>query len=225
MELIQNILNMLFHFDTHLSVLIQQCGLWTYLILFGIIFAETGFVITPFLPGDSLLFVLGAFAAQGTFHPMLLAGILGLAAIVGDSVNYAIGKYLGNWIVRSKRIPFFKKEHLDRAHHFYKKYGGKTIILSRFIPIVRTFAPFVAGMGRMDYAKFFAYNIVGGILWVAIFIFSGYYFGNIPFVKENLSLVVMAIIFVSIVPGVIEFFRHRIKNKDGDKDIIYRNEI
>ena len=225
MELVQNLFNMLFHFDAHLSALIQQCGLWTYLILFGIIFAETGFVITPFLPGDSLLFVLGAFAAQGTFHPMLLAGILGLAAILGDSVNYAIGKYLGSWIVRSKRIPFFKKEHLDRAHHFYKKYGGKTIILSRFIPIVRTFAPFVAGMGRMDYAKFFAYNIIGGISWVAIFIFSGYYFGNIPFIKENLSLVVMAIIFVSIVPGVIEFFRHRIKNKDGDKDIIYRNEI
>jgi len=209
MELFQKVIDILLNFDTHLSALIHQCGLWSYLILFGVIFAETGFVVTPFLPGDSLLFVVGAFAAQGMFHPILLAGILMLAAILGDSVNYAIGRYLGNWLVHSKRVPFFKKEYLDRTHHFYKKYGGKTIILARFIPIIRVFAPFVAGAVRMDYTKFFIYNVIGGILWVAIFVFGGYYFGNIPIVKENFSLVTILIIGLSIVPGIVEFIRAR----------------
>jgi len=209
MELYQKLIDILLNFDVHLSALIQQCGLWTYLILFGVIFAETGFVVTPFLPGDSLLFVLGAFAARGTFHPFVLAGILILAAILGDSVNYAIGKYLGNRLIHPKRIPLFKKEHLDRTHHFYKKYGGKTIILARFIPIIRMFAPFVAGIVRMDYARFFTYNVVGGILWVAIFVFGGYFFGNIPIVKEHFSLVVILIICISIMPAIVEFFRSR----------------
>jgi len=211
MELFQRLIDILLHFDVYISVMIQHCGLWAYLIIFGVIFAETGFVFTPFLPGDSLLFVLGTFAAQGTFHPFVLASVLMLAAILGDSVNYAIGKYLGDRIVRARKIPFFKKEHLDRTHQFYKKYGGKTIVLARFIPVVRTFAPFIAGIGRMDYVKFLTYNVVGGIAWVSVFVLSGYYFGNIPFVKENLSLVVMGIIVLSIIPAVIEFLRARSK--------------
>lgn len=211
MELFPKLIDILLHFDVHLSALIQQCGLWTYLILFGVIFAETGFVVTPFLPGDSLLFVLGAFAAQGTFHPILLAGILMLAAILGDSVNYAIGKYLGNRLIHSKHVPFFKQEHLDKTHHFYKKYGGKTIILARFIPIVRMFAPFVAGIVHMNYAKFFTYNVVGGILWVAIFVFGGYFFGNIPIIKENFSVVTLLIIGVSIIPVIVELIKARAK--------------
>lgn len=214
MELCQKLIDILLHFDTHLNVLIQQCGLWTYLILFGIIFAETGFVVTPFLPGDSLLFVLGAFAAQGTFNPLLLTGMLALAAILGDSVNYTVGKYLGNHLIHNKRIPFFKQEHLDRTHQFYKKQGGKTIILARFIPIIRMFAPFVAGIVRMDYAKFFIYNVTGGILWVTIFVFGGFYFGNIPIVKENFSLVTILIIVISIMPAIVEFFKARPKIKE-----------
>jgi membrane-associated protein len=219
MELFQKLIDVLLHFDVHLSALIQQCGLWTYLILFVVIFAETGFVVTPFLPGDSLLFVLGAFAARGAFHPFVLAGILMLAAILGDSVNYAIGKYLGSRLIHAKRVPLFKKEHLDRAHHFYKKHGGKTIILARFIPIIRMFAPFVAGIVHMDYSKFFIYNVVGGMLWVAIFVFGGFYFGNIPIVKENFSLVTILIIGISIVPAIVEFFRARTKITEGSKSI------
>lgn len=211
MEFFSRLADILLHFDAYLSVLIQHCGIWIYLVLFGVIFAETGFIVTPFLPGDSLLFVLGAFSAQGTFNPLLLAGILMCAAILGDSVNYAIGKYLGNRLLNSKHIPFFKKEHLDRTHHFYKKYGGKTIVLARFIPIVRMFAPFIAGMVHMDYAKFFIYNVVGGILWVGIFIFGGFYFGNIPIIKEHFSLVTLMIISISIIPVVIELFKARMK--------------
>lgn len=213
MELIQKLADILIHFDAYLNVMIQYCGPWIYFILFGIIFAETGFVVMPFLPGDSLLFVLGTFAAVGTFNPLILAGILILAAILGDSINYTIGKYLGDKLIHSKKIPFFKKEHLDRTHNFYKKYGGKTIILARFMPIVRMFAPFVAGIVRMDYAKFFVYNVVGGVLWVSIFIFAGYFFGNIPIVKENLSVVVIVIIFISVMPGVFEFVRHKMEPK------------
>lgn len=206
MELFQKLFDLLTHLDAHLNIVIEHSGSWIYFILFAVIFVETGFVVMPFLPGDSLLFVLGAFAARGTFNPIFLAGILILAAILGDSVNYAIGKYLGNRLIHTKRVPFFKKEHLDRTHHFYKKYGGKAIILARFIPIVRMFAPFVAGVVRMDYAKFFIYNVAGGILWVAIFVSGGFYFGNIPWVKENFSFVILLIMFISIIPAVIEFF-------------------
>lgn len=225
MELWQKPIEILLNFDTHLSVLIQQCGLWIYFVIFAVIFAETGFVVTPFLPGDSFLFVLGAFAAQGTFHPMLLAGILMLAAILGDSANYAVGKYLGDRLIRAKRAVFFKKEHLDHAHHFYKKYGGKTIILARFIPIIRTFAPFVAGAARMDYAKFFIYNVIGGILWVSIFVFGGFYFGNITVVKENFSLVTLLIIIISIMPAIIEFFRSKARIKGAARRVAPENEV
>lgn len=225
MEICQKLIDMMFHFDTHLSVLIQQCGLWIYLVIFAIIFAETGFVVTPFLPGDSFLFVLGAFAAQGAFPPLLLAGILMLAAILGDSANYAIGKYLGNRLIHAKRAVFFKKEHLDRAHRFYEKYGGKTIILARFIPIIRTFAPFVAGAARMDYAKFFIYNVIGGILWVSIFVFGGFYFGNIPIVKENFSLVTLLIIGISIIPVIAEFIKARTGTKKTAQRVVPESEV
>jgi membrane-associated protein len=209
MEFLKLCIDAVVHLDKYVSVMIQFCGAWTYIILFGVIFAETGFVVTPFLPGDSLLFVAGAFAATGAFHPLVLAGALMAAAILGDNVNYAMGKYFGTKMVHAKRMRLFKKEHLDRAHDFYKKHGGKTIVLARFIPIVRTFAPFVAGMVRMDYGRFLAYNISGGILWVGIFIFGGYFFGNIPVIKENLSVVVLVIIIGSILPGIIEIFRKR----------------
>ena len=214
---IQKIIDILLHFDTHLSVLIQSSGPWIYLMLFGIIFAETGLVVTPFLPGDSLLFVVGAFAAQGTFNIVILAVVLMLAAILGDSINYAIGKYLGSRLVNSKRLHFVKKEHLDKTHQFYTKYGAKTIVLARFVPIVRTFAPFVAGIGRMDYAKFLTYNIAGGVLWVAIFVFGGYFFGNIHVIKNNFSLVVLLIIGISLVPVIVEFFKAKreFKEKPG----------
>ncbi|MFH1189515.1 MAG: DedA family protein [Candidatus Omnitrophota bacterium] len=215
MELIHKSFDILLHFDVYLNTMIQHSGLWSYLILFTVIFAETGFVVTPFLPGDSLLFVLGTFSAKGAFNPVILTGTLMLAAIAGDSINYAIGKYFGDRLIRARNIPFFNKEHLDKTHHFYKKYGGKTIILARFIPVVRTFAPFVAGIAHMDYVKFFTYNVVGGIAWVAIFVLSGYFFGNIPFIKENLSLVVLVIIIISIIPGVIEYLKYRITKNKG----------
>lgn len=207
MEFLRAPLEVALHLDTYLASIIQQCGGWTYWILFLVIFAETGLVVTPFLPGDSMLFMLGAFAAQGTFHPVLLAGILMSAAILGDSANYAIGKYLGDRLLYATRIPFVKKSHLERTHRFYEKYGGKTIVLARFMPIIRTFAPFVAGIAHMEYGKFLVYNVVGGIMWVAIFVFGGYYFGNIPVVKEHFSLVVLIIIIISILPGAIEFVR------------------
>ncbi|MDP2905271.1 MAG: DedA family protein [Candidatus Omnitrophota bacterium] len=219
MELLRQSIDFLLHLDVHINVIIQQFGLWTYLLVFGIIFAETGLVVTPFLPGDSLLFVLGAFAAQGALHPLLLAGILILAAVAGDSVNYAFGKYLGARMLQAKRIHLFKKEHLDKAHNFYKKYGAKTIILARFIPVIRTFAPFVAGIARMDYGKFFLYNVAGGILWVVLLVFSGYFFGNIAFVKENFSLVVMLIIIVSILPAVFEFLKASLSAKKSPESI------
>jgi len=219
MELLRQSIDFLLHLDTHISVIIQQCGLWSYLLVFGIIFAETGLVVTPFLPGDSLLFVLGAFAAQGALHPLLLAGILILAAVAGDSVNYAFGKYLGARMLQAKRIHLFKKEHLDKAHNFYKKYGAKTIILARFIPLIRTFAPFVAGIARMDYGKFFLYNVAGGILWVVLLVFSGYFFGNVPIVKENFSLVVLLIIIISILPAVFEFLKARLRAKKSPEPL------
>jgi membrane-associated protein len=215
MELITYFIDLFLHLDRHLNEIIQDYGVWTYLILFLIIFCETGLVVTPLLPGDSLLFAAGALAAT-TGSPLNVAFLfflLTLAAILGDTVNYWIGAYIGPRAFSSKSR-FLKKEYLDRTHEFYEKYGGKTIIIARFVPIVRTFAPFVAGVGSMTYWRFIVYNIVGGILWVAICVFSGYIFGNIPFVKNNFSLVVLAIIFISILPGLIEFIRHRYRRSD-----------
>ena len=182
-------------------------------VFFTVIFAETGLVVMPFLPGDSLLFMIGTFAAAGSLNVVWLFVILSAAAILGDSVNYVIGKYFGMMILKHEGKWFIKKEHIDRTHRFYEKYGAKTIVLARFIPIIRTFAPFVAGVGRMDYATFLTYNVIGGIVWVAVCIFGGFWFGNIPIVKNNFTLVVFMIIFVSILPIIIELFKHRCKNK------------
>lgn len=206
---LKNILEIFLHLDKTLGDVIRQYDTWTYLILFLIIFAETGLVITPFLPGDSLLFAAGTFAALGQLNLALLVFLLCVAAILGDTINYAIGKYLGPKVFHSENARFLKKEHLDRTHQFYEKYGTKTIILARFVPIVRTFAPFVAGIGRMSYGVFLTYNIVGGIFWVGICTFAGYFFGQIPVIKNNFSLAVLAIIALSILPIALEFLKHR----------------
>lgn len=208
MELIHNLIDLVIHLDEHLSVIIQNYGVWTYLLLFAIIFLETGVVITPFLPGDSLLFAAGTMAGLGVMNVWVLFFSLSLAAILGDSVNYWIGHKIGPRAF-SGNVRFLKKEYLDRTHEFYEKHGGKTIILARFVPIVRTFAPFVAGVGAMSYGRFITYNIVGGVAWVSIFTFLGYFFGNLPFVQDNFSFVVLAIIVISVLPGVYEFLKAR----------------
>lgn len=213
MEWFALLLDYFIHLDRHLGGLIQNFGGWAYVILFLIIFCETGLVVTPILPGDSLLFGLGAFAAnpylRGPLEIEWLLISLGTAAILGDTVNYAIGKFLGPKVFHYEDSRFFKKEYLERTHQFYEKYGGKTIVIARFIPIIRTFAPFVAGIGRMTYGKFVVYNITGGILWIASFLLGGYYFGNFPVVKENFTLVILAIVIISVLPGLFEYLRQR----------------
>jgi membrane-associated protein len=209
MEFLKDVLDFILHLDTHLQALIQAYGFWTYLFLWLIIFLETGLVVTPFLPGDSLLFAAGTFAASGSFNVVVLFVALSIAAVVGDTVNYWIGKVVGPKVFTKEKSRLFKKEYLDRTHNFYEKYGAETIIIARFVPIIRTFAPFVAGIGRMSYGKFLSYNVLGGVGWVAIFIFGGYFFGNIPFVRKNFSLVVIAIILISLVPAVVEVLKHR----------------
>ena len=204
------IIDYVLHLDKHLSVVLENVGLWSYLLFFAIIFAETGLVVTPFLPGDSLVFTLGTLAATGSLNIGWLFVILSVAAILGDSANYAVGKYFGSIILNKKQGAWFlKKEHLDRTHRFYEKYGSKTIVLARFVPIVRTFAPFVAGVGRMSYSRFLTYNMAGGLLWIALFVFGGYFFGNIPIIKKNFGLVIIAIIIISMLPAVIEILRER----------------
>lgn len=215
MEFLGKLVDFVLHLDRHLTALIAAYQAWTYLILFAVIFCETGLVITPFLPGDSLIFATGALAAvPGSplrVHWLFL--ILGAAAIIGDTVNYWIGHAVGPKIFQREKVRFLKKEHLDKTHAFYEKYGGITIILARFVPIVRTFAPFVAGIGRMTYWRFISYNVIGGVVWVAIFLFGGYFFGNLPVVKRNFTVVVLAIILISVLPAAIEYLRHRRKTK------------
>src|SRR5215211_8273859 len=206
MEQLKLLFDLLLHLDELLPRIMNQYGVWTYAILFVIIFMETGFVVTPFLPGDSLLFAAGTFAALGSLNVWLLILLLTLAAIGGDTVNYWIGHSLGD---RAYNIKWIKKEYLDRTHAFFQKHGGKTIFLARFVPIVRTFAPFVAGMGRMSYGYFFSYNVFGGIVWVLLFTLLGYFFGNIPFVKQNFELVIIAIILISIVPAAWQALKAR----------------
>ncbi len=206
MDALTFIIDLVLHLDKHLGALIQSYGLVTYVILFAIIFCETGLVVTPFLPGDSLLFAAGSFAALGVLNPWLLFLLLSLAAIAGDSLNYAIGHNLGARILaRNNRL--IKKEHLDRTHQFYEKYGGKTIIIARFVPIVRTLAPFVAGLGSMTYGRFLFYNISGGLLWISTLTAAGYFFGQVPIIKHNFSLVIVAIIIISVMPAIIEVLR------------------
>ncbi len=186
---------------------VNQYGPWTYLILFVIIFCETGLVFTPVLPGDSLLFVVGTLAANSTLNLSWLIFLLAAAAILGDTVNYWVGHVLSPKLFRNEKIRFIKREHLERTERFYEKYGGKTIIIARFVPIIRTFAPFLAGVGTMKYGRFLSYNVIGGILWVNVGTLSGYFFGNLPFVKKNFSLVVLAIVFISLLPAVWEYFK------------------
>lgn len=213
MQLLHYLIDWVVHLDRHLDALVQATGYWTYLVLFAVIFCETGLVITPFLPGDSLLFALGALAALGTLNLPTLWFIMCAAAIIGDSVNYQIGHYLGPKALNRPDSRILKKEYLDRTHRFFEKYGGRTIILARFVPIVRTFAPFVAGVGTMTYGKFLLYNIVGGVAWVTLFLAAGYFFGNIPVVKRNFTLVILAIIILSVLPMVYEYWRARREGK------------
>jgi membrane-associated protein len=209
MELILYLIDLFLHLDKYLAEVIPQLGIFSYLLLFLIIFMETGLVVTPFLPGDSLLFAAGALAAiHGGLDIVTLCIILPLAAVLGDTVNYWIGHYIGPRAF-SGNVRFLKKEYLDKTHAFYEKYGGKTIILARFVPIVRTFAPFVAGVGEMTYSHFITYNFVGGIIWALMFTLFGYFFGNLPFIQENFSFVVIAIILISILPAVYEFIKSR----------------
>ena len=209
MELIKEIIDFVLHIDVHLNELIVAYGMWTYAILFMIIFCETGLVVAPFLPGDSLLFAAGAFCAGGTLDAFWLFTLLSVAAIVGNIVNYGIGHYLGPRMMKDGGMRFMNKAYLERTHKFYEKHGGKTIVIARFIPIIRTFAPFVAGIGFMSYAKFMLYNVVAGIVWVGVFIYGGFYFGNLPAVKSNFTLVIAAIIVLSTLPAIFEFARHR----------------
>jgi membrane-associated protein len=208
MEWLRSVVDLFLHLDQHLSQVISQYGTWTHLILFLIVFCETGLVITPFLPGDSLLFAAGTFAALGALELWMVVVLLIVAAIVGDTVNYWVGAYIGPRAFRGD-IRFLRKDYLDRTHEFYEKHGGKTIILARFIPIIRTFAPFVAGVGAMSYPKFITYNVVGAVLWVGIFVLGGYFFGTIPVVRENFTIVILAIIAISVMPIAVEALRAR----------------
>ena len=209
MELLAPLIDLVVHLDDHLQALVASYGAWVYLILFLIVFCETGLVVTPFLPGDSLLFVAGAVAAAGGMNIHLLVVLLIIAAILGDAVNYSIGHYLGPRVLRDRNSRWLNPKHLERAHAFYERHGGKTIIIARFVPIVRTYAPFVAGAASMPYPRFALYNISGAVLWVVSLGYAGYFFGNIPVIKDNLTLVIFAIIFLSILPVVIEYLRHR----------------
>jgi len=211
MGLFNNFIDFILHLDKYLSLVIQNYGATTYALLFLIVFLETGLVITPFLPGDSLLFAAGTFAGIGVLNVLALFIVLAAAANLGDTINYSIGKFLGAKAFQ-KYPKIFKKEYLDKTHNFYEKYGAKTIVLARFVPIVRTFAPFVAGVGRMSYLRFLFYNIFGGILWVALFVFGGYYFGNMPIVKENFTIVILIIIILSFMPMAWEYWRYRRKD-------------
>lgn len=206
MELLKSALDLFLHLDEYLATIISDYGAWTYGILFAVIFVETGLVVMPFLPGDSLLFAAGTFAALGSLNVWFLIGLLAVAAVVGDAVNYSIGHYLGD---KAYNIKWIKREYLDKTHAFFEKHGGKAIFLARFVPIVRTFAPFVAGIGKMSYGYFATYNVVGGISWVFIFTLLGYFFGNIPFVKHNFELVIIVIILISVVPMFVEWWKHR----------------
>lgn len=210
--MIKSIINFILHLDTSLTVLIQSYGDFVYLLLFLIIFMETGFVLTPFLPGDSLLFIAGALAAAGALNVYLLFLLLSIAAILGDTINYWIGYHFGEKFFSK----FIKKEHIERTKLFFHHHGKKTIVLARFIPIIRTFAPFIAGIGKMDYLTFLIYNVIGGIAWVAIFIFSGFYFGNIAYIKENLTLVIAIIVIISFIPAIMEYIKHRRKTSKNE---------
>jgi membrane-associated protein len=209
MELITYLIDIVMHLDSHLLALTQQYGMWIYAILFLIIFSETGLVIFPFLPGDSLLFVAGALCGIGALDFYILLPLLMLAAFTGDNTNYWTGRLIGKRLIRFGSSRFIKHEHLDKTHAFYKKHGGKTIVFARFLPIVRTFAPFVAGIARMHYRLFMTFSAVGSVVWIAFFVIGGYFLGNIPVIKNNLTLMILIIVFISLAPAMLEFIRHR----------------
>jgi membrane-associated protein len=209
MELITTLIDLVLHLDKHLLVLAQDYGTWIYLILFLIVFCETGLVVTPFLPGDSLLFVTGALAATGALALENVILLLVAASLLGDNTNYWIGRFFGPKVFKSEQSRLLNPRHLEQTHQFYQRHGGKTIILARFFPIIRTFAPFVAGIGKMDYRQFVPYSLGGGIAWVGSLVLAGYFFGNIPIIKQNLTLMIFGIILLSLLPGIIGFIRHR----------------
>lgn len=209
MNIIMQFFDFVMHLDTKLPVLINDFGIWTYLILFLVMFCETGLVVTPFLPGDSLIFLIGALAASGELNFPVIIAVLMIAAVLGDTCNYEIGRLFGAKLFRNENSKIFKKEYLIKTHNFYEKHGGKTIIIARFMPIIRTFAPFVAGMGNMNYSKFISYNVIGGMAWVALFSFGGFFFGNMPIVENNFSLVILAIILISLLPGVVAYIKSK----------------
>lgn len=215
METIKSFINMFLHLDKVLEQIIHTYGTTTYLLIFAVIFCETGLVFIPFLPGDSLVFAAGSFAANPAYglNIWVLYIILCFAAVLGDTANYHIGKLIGSSIMDKEKVLFIKKEYLERTHKFYEKHGGKTIILARFIPIIRTFAPFVAGAGEMTYLHFISFNLIGGVSWITIMLFLGYFFGGLTIVKNNFEMVIFGIVFISILPGIIQYVRHKITSK------------
>ncbi|MCB2338730.1 DedA family protein [Clostridium estertheticum] len=225
MDILINFINVIMHIDKYLTLMVQQYGMLTYGVLFLIIFIETGLVITPFLPGDSMLFAAGALAGIGSMNIFTLLIISYLAAILGDTANYFIGKKIGKKILAKEKVRFINKEYLIRAQEFYEKHGSMTIVIARFIPIIRTFAPFVAGIGKMNYSKFVPYNIVGGGLWVSLFLGGGYFFGNLSFVKTHFSYMLVAIIIISLLPGVIVFIKEKRKKNEDNEDEVQSTEI
>jgi membrane-associated protein len=215
MELLTSFIDIVLHLDAHLLALVQEYGVWIYAILFAIIFAETGLVIAPFLPGDSLLFVIGALCGMGSLELQIAMPLLILAAFMGDNTNYWVGRLLGLRLLNHASQKLIKHEHLEKTHAFYAKHGGKTVIFARFLPIIRTFAPFVAGIGTMNYRLYLMYSIIGGVSWIGSLTLAGYFFGNIPFIKNNLTLMVLGIVFVSFIPAILEFIKHRRRQRAG----------
>ena len=218
MEFFAQIIDFIVHLDKYIGMIIDWFGPWTYVILFVVVFCETGLVVTPFLPGDSLLFIVGALAAKGELNLWIALGVFWTAAVLGDAVNYQIGKFFGHKLFKNPNARFLKKENLDKTHQFYEKYGGKTIIIARFVPIIRTFAPFVAGMGSMTYKRFFTFNVIGATLWVLFALFAGFFFGNIPVIKDNFTFVIFAIIFISLLPAIISWWLEKRKSKKENKE-------
>ena len=209
MELISAFIDIVLHLDAHLLVLVQQYGVWIYAILFAIIFAETGLVVAPFLPGDSLLFVIGALCGMGSLQLQVALPLLILAAFTGDNTNYWVGRLLGLRLLNHPNQRWIKHEHLEKTHAFYAKHGGKTVIFARFLPIIRTFAPFVAGIGTMNYRLYLMFSILGGLAWIGSLMLAGFFFGNIPVIKNNLTLMIVCIIFISFIPAILEYIKHR----------------
>lgn len=216
MEILSSLLDIVLHLDAHLLVLVHEYGLWVYAILFAIIFAETGLVVAPFLPGDSLLFVIGALCGMGSLELQIAMPLLIAAAFAGDNTNYWIGRLLGLRLLNKASPRLIRHEHLEKTHAFYEKHGGKTVILARFLPIIRTFAPFVAGIGTMNYRHYVMFSIIGGVSWIGSLTVAGYFFGNIPFIKNNLTLMVLVIVVISFIPAILEFIKHRRRQKQAD---------